>query len=963
MQALQARTAEAHQKFLETQAEAGRILQRMMESTQHVAEVSLGFQGVSKGMPEAKDAAVPSFAVEENAHNYRPLPSRAPVSRSFASPLSELAAHGPTVSVAEQLPMTPDSGSHASSSSGLDNNTIASTLLEVVSELTGYPADMLNMDMDIEADLGIDSIKRVEILSSLEEKLPGLPSVEPDTMATLKTLGQIVGYLGQTKETELPSFSVGTHTITSQETPKHAGNEKTMLSDMLLEVVSELTGYPADMLNMGMDIEADLGIDSIKRVEILSTLEERVPGLPTVTPELMGNLKSLGQIVDYLTGNATPLSENGEQENTHNSALPEKPSGAPAQFYEKTATTNSDENLARKSVEVRETPRSLGRALTFKPGGQVYVLKDGSKLAETIVKTFAGRGVDAVLLTPSMADDILDQNKTFSNVSGLIIPADSDLTTDLEIDEFLKRAFQLVQVAAQELNDTADGINTLLATITRLDGAFGFSGHAVENPAMGGLSGLLKTAAIEWEGVTCRALDIAPDWNDLKAIAESICDELLEPMASESLEIGLASDCRYTLALNDLPTAHAGDLQLALSNKDVVVVTGGARGVTASAALALARHSKAKMVLVGRSEPPHPEPLWLRDLFALADIKRAILENEFNNNGASPRDIEHSYTRHMANREMLFIFEQFEAMGVEMRYISTDIRDCNHLKAAIEDVRSALGPISAIIHGAGVVEDRLIVDKKSAQFDLVFDTKVTGLRNLLAVTQKDSLKYLVIFSSVSARNGNIGQADYAMANEVLNKSAIRFSQQHPDCHTLSINWGPWDGGMVTPALKRAFQRQNIGLIPLDTGAQSMLFEMGSQQENHPIEIVIGSDMPAAATADASHKTEQPHPQAIEQKEDASSLTLSFKKEIDTIEYPILSAHVIGGKPVVPFALITEWFGHGALHENPGLVLHGIDDMRILKGVRLDAQKKLIRLFAGKPSRKNGHFEVSVELRD
>jgi hypothetical protein len=56
---------------------------------------------------------------------------------------------------------------------------------------------------------------------------------------------------------------------------------------------------------------------------------------------------------------------------------------------------------------------------------------------------------------------------------------------------------------------------------------------------------------------------------------------------------------------------------------------------------------------------------------------------------------------------------------------------------------------------------------------------------------------------------------------------------------------------------------------------------------------------------------------------------------------------------VPFALITEWFGHGALHENPGLVLHGIDDMRILKGVRLDAQKKLIRLFAGKPSRKNG----------
>ena len=169
-----------------------------------------------------------------------------------------------------------------------------------------------------------------------------------------------------------------------------------------------------------------------------------------------------------------------------------------------------------------------------------------------------------------------------------------------------------------------------------------------------------------------------------------------------------------------------------------------------------------------------------------------------------------------------------------------------------------LGPLQAIIHGAGVVEDRLIVDKQPEQLDLVFDTKVMGLRNLLAITQKNFLKYLVIFSSVSARNGNIGQSDYAMANEVLNKIAIRFSQQHPDCHTLSINWGPWDGGMVTPALKRVFQKQNIGLIPLEAGAQSMLFEMGSQQENQPVEIVIGSVLPGAAQADDADTTEQPH---------------------------------------------------------------------------------------------------------
>ena len=72
---------------------------------------------------------------------------------------------------------------------------VETCLLEVVSHLTGYPVEMLALDMDIEADLGIDSIKRVEILATLEEKMPGLPAIPPDTLGTLKTLGQITAFL------------------------------------------------------------------------------------------------------------------------------------------------------------------------------------------------------------------------------------------------------------------------------------------------------------------------------------------------------------------------------------------------------------------------------------------------------------------------------------------------------------------------------------------------------------------------------------------------------------------------------------------------------------------------------------------------------------------------------------------------------------------------------------------------
>jgi hypothetical protein len=91
--------------------------------------------------------------------------------------------------------------------------------------------------------------------------------------------------------------------------------------------------------------------------------------------------------------------------------------------------------------------------------------------------------------------------------------------------------------------------------------------------------------------------------------------------------------------------------------------------------------------------------------------------------------------------------------------------------------------------------------------------------------------------------------------------------------------------------------------------------------------------------------------------------ITFKREIDVERYPILDSHILGGKPVVPFALMTEWFAHSALHNNPGLSLCGFDDMRILKGVKIEQEKRIVRLLAGKTRRKRSVWEVSVELRD
>jgi hypothetical protein len=205
----------------------------------------------------------------------------------------------------------------------------------------------------------------------------------------------------------------------------------------------------------------------------------------------------------------------------------------------------------------------------------------------------------------------------------------------------------LTNYLAPDLIDSAAKNGAFLATITRLDGAFGFKGRGFADPLQGGLAGLAKTASIELDGVCCRAFDIAPQWEANKEMARVVVSELIHADRSETVEIGLDSDSRNILKLEATPYPMG---EIDLKAGDVVVVTGGARGVTAKAAAALAKHVKPTLILLGRSPSPSPEPEWLLALEEEAEIKKAILENEYSGNAATPMQIEKAFKKHMANR-------------------------------------------------------------------------------------------------------------------------------------------------------------------------------------------------------------------------------------------------------------------------------------------------------------------------
>jgi acyl transferase domain-containing protein/NAD(P)-dependent dehydrogenase (short-subunit alcohol dehydrogenase family) len=956
MQTLQKQTAETHQKFLETQTQATKTLQHMMESTQRLVEGSLGIHSdriISHEQAERFEEELSNTEKTLTSFNQTNNDLQTPAEERILQTHSDevvkpdhtgtqskgAASNAPDPKPAAKDPTPPDE----------DQKNITNLLLDTVSQLTGYPVEMLALDMDIEADLGIDSIKRVEILSALEEKMPDLPTVSPDVMGTLKTLGQIVSYL----------LDAPDDAAVSSETKdvEPSVDEHRKIEGRLLDTVSRLTGYPVEMLALDMDIEADLGIDSIKRVEILSALEEKMPDLPTVSPDVMGTLKTLGQIVEYLAGTSAP-----QKPEIDTSVSPSVSHGKPIQDSLEPPSQQifdfSPEYLAsaigRKVVSAAKTPFVQKDVLALPLGRTVYVTDDNAGLSQAIVDQFKSQNISAQIISKDMFFQGVDDEPSLTNTGGLIIVAEHEP----QDDSFLKHAFSLSKSLGPDLLDSAEKGGALFATITRLDGAFGFKGLGVDHPVQGGLAGLAKTAAIEWENVHCRAFDISPLWQDHPGIAKTLVSELLYADAKEPLEIGLDSDSRWILELESLPYPQG---EIDLDSKDVVIVTGGARGVTAAAACALAEHSKPTLVLLGRSATPTPEPEWLLGIEDPAVVKKAILDNEFGDSNPTPVQLEKSFKKYMAHREIEKNLETIKNFGADVHYYSVDVQDAGTINAILNDVRNTLGPIKGIIHGAGRLADCRIVDKSVEQFETVFNTKVKGLNVLLEATKNDLLKYLVLFSSVTARVGNNGQADYAMANEVLNKMAQKESIQRPDCRVVSINWGPWDGGMVCSALKRKFETSGIDLIPVNAGAICMVHEMKGHG-NLPVEVVIGANTFSEKEKDVTEIAKSAlEPPIVQNKKE--NLSMTVQREIDVDRYPILGAHILDGKPVVPFALIAEWLGHGALHENPGLLLNGLDDMRIFQGIKLDKNKKHIRLMAGKTRKKGTAFEVDVQIRD
>ncbi|MUG99160.1 SDR family NAD(P)-dependent oxidoreductase [Scytonema sp. UIC 10036] len=356
-----------------------------------------------------------------------------------------------------------------------------------------------------------------------------------------------------------------------------------------------------------------------------------------------------------------------------------------------------------------------------------------------------------------------------------------------------------------------------------------------------------------------------------------------------------------------------------INSSSVILVSGGGRGVTAQCTIKLAEQYQCKFILLGRSELTESEPTWAKGCFDEAELKKRIIQ-DFITQGDKPTPVkvQKVFNSLLAQREIAITISEIQQAGGQVKYLSADIINQSTLQAKLASVVQSTGQITGIIHGAGVLADKLIENKTERDFDTVYAAKIDGLENLLSCVEPNQLDFIVLFSSFVAFYGNAGQSDYALANEILNKTAYLLQRKYPSCHVVSVGWGPWDGGMVTPELKKVFSQLNMELIPLEVGAQMLVDELKPSYHGTAQTLVMSSAIAAS-------------PKPLYSK----SRTFRFRRKLTLEANPFVCDHAFGGKAVLPAMCSIAWIANTCEQIYPGYKFFSCNNYKVLKGIIFD----------------------------
>ena len=800
-------------------------------------------------------------------------------------------------------------------------------VLDLVVEKTGYPKEMLDPELDLEADLGIDTVKQAEMFAAIRAAydIPRDPNMKLRDFPTLARVMQFVYDRRPDLKTAAPVAAVEdappespAKAVPLAAAPKIAAGEDA-IRDKVLDLVVEKTGYPKEMLDLELDLEADLGIDTVKQAEMFAAIRAayNIPRDPNVK---LRDFPTLGHVIQFARDRASaPVSRAPEEEKS--------PAAPPAEAMSFEAANRVPR---RVPVPALRPPLEVCKlsGVSLGSGQRVFLMADRGGAGEALAEKLRALGVEVVT-----TEDALGAGP----VAGVYwLPAlddEGDLSAmtiedwRLALDIRVKALYRTMRRLYAEIA----GPGTFLIAATRLGGRHGYDETGAIAPLGGAVTGFTKTYKRERPDALVKAVDFGAAAS-LAEIADLLIQETLRDPGA--VETGYAEGYRWTVGLEERPVAaQAG---MTLGRDTVFLVTGAAGSIVSAITADLAAASGGTFHLLDLVPEPDSAN---RDLKRFATDKEGLKRELFariqaRGERATPALVEKELAALERAQAAQSAIDAVRASGGTAHYYSVNLADGPAVAKVIADVRERSGRIDVLLHAAGIERSHVLPDKDEREFNLVFDVKSDGLFHLLRAIGDMPLGALVGFSSVAGRFGNSGQADYSAANDLLCKVASSFRRTRPATRAIAIDWTAWGGiGMATRgSIPKMMQMAGIDMLPPEAGIPWIRRELTAAGASGEVLVagalgVLGKEWEAAGGLEAAALPQAPMIAGPARMDLDGRLTV--ETPLDPVVQPFLHDHAIDGTPVLPGVMGIEAFAEAALAVAPGWHVEAVEDVDFL----------------------------------
>nr|MDJ0919197.1 SDR family NAD(P)-dependent oxidoreductase [Woeseiaceae bacterium] len=827
----------------------------------------------------------------------------------------------------------------ATATADAPSDDVEAQVIRIVAEKTDYPPDMLDLDLDLEADLGVDTVKQAEVFAEIRGHYD-IPRDDNLQLSEFPTLTHVVGFV-RDRRPDQPAPAAAPEPAADAAPQEATGDES--IKQRVMAIVSEMTGYPEDMLDMDLDLEADLGVDTVKQAEIFAAMRAAYD-IPRDPDLQLADFPTLTHAVQFVKDR-----------------MPEGQAAGPAQADDRadTGPTAGDAAVTGDLEAANRVPRRIPTAVlrpsldAFKPtgvelaeGARVIVMPDQGGVGRALIERLGKRDVEVLTLDPDNDSVAIgEQVAAWSDegpVTGLFwLPALDAHEAIAEMDDEAWQAAADLRIKA--LYETVRPLYAQLQTggnfvvaATRLGGRHGYDANGASNPLGGGVCGFVKAFKRERNDVLCKVVDFAPS-RKTAALADQLIDETLADPGV--VEVGRLDDSRWAIGIREIP-CDGSPSGMELDKDSVFVVTGAAGSIVSAIITDLATASGGTFHLLDLAPKPDPaDPDIARFASDRDGLKRDIFERiKASGERATPAMVEKELAGIERAAAALSAIQAIESAGGKAHYYSVDLTDSDALREAMESILAQSERIDVLMHAAGVEISRFLPDKERREFDLVFDVKSDAWHTMIRAIGETPLGAAVVFSSVAGRFGNGGQTDYSAANDFLTKCVMNFAASRPETRGLAIDWTAWGGiGMATRgSIPTMMAAAGIDMLPPEAGIPVVRREL--TQGPVVTELVVGErlgilaeEYDATGGIDVDRLMEGVECGPMLGNIVGISLTkgLIVETELHPNDQAFLNDHRIDGTAVLPGVMGLEAFAELATLVLPDYHVQSIDNVSFL----------------------------------